>query len=52
MLVAEIMRAIYWALLKKMEQVHFNVFDERIRITSAGKVMITLRTVSRIKLLG
>lgn len=52
MLVAEIMRAIYWALLEKMEQVQFNVFDERIRISNPAKLVITLRTVSRIKLLG
>ena len=43
MVAAEIMDAIYYRLLEKIELSDYQVFDKRIRVNAAHKVMIALR---------
>lgn len=45
MLVSEIMKNIYFHLLRKIEENHFDVFDSRIRLSTPQKAVITLKTV-------
>ncbi len=52
MLVAEIMRNIYFILLEKIEAQRFNVLDTPIKLSKPAKFWITAKTVSSIKLLG
>jgi len=44
LVVSEIMRAVYWEILKKIEENRFNVFERRIRLSPLRKASIALST--------
>jgi phytoene synthase len=51
MIAAELMGAVYWRLLRKLEQQRFNVFGPQpIRLSKARKLGLILRTWFRLKL--
>lgn len=52
MLVAEIMKNIYFILLEKIEAQRFKVLEHPIKLSKPAKAWITAKTVSSIKLLG
>lgn len=52
MLVAEMMKNIYFNLLEKIEDRQFQVLGERIRLSNPTKFWITFRTIAEIRLLG
>ena len=52
MLVSEIMKAIYFRLLQKMETKKFDVLDAPIRLSKTTKIWITAKTVVNIKMTG
>ena len=52
MLVSEIMKNIYFRLLKKIEEKQFNVFDSRIHLSTSRKIYITFKTVWDVKFAG
>ena len=52
MLVAEIMKNIYYRLYEKMQERHYDVLSEPVRVSKASKIWITAKTFSGIKLLG
>ena len=43
MFAAEIMDAIYYRLLRKIELAEFNVFEKKIKVTTAHKLLIVSR---------
>jgi len=50
MLTAEIMGAVYWRLLRRIEQTNFDVLaDEPLRLTKARKLSLVLLTWCRVK---
>lgn len=49
MVVGEIIKNIYLSILRKIERQHFNVLQNRIRISNPTKFFLALRTVSQIK---
>jgi len=50
MVAAEIMDAIYFRLLNKIEHAKYNVFGARIRISNAQKMLITMNCLLRNRL--
>jgi phytoene synthase len=52
MLVAEIMKNVYFKLLKKIEAENFRVLDQQIKLSTSTKLLTTAKTVSKIKLFG
>jgi hypothetical protein len=51
MAAAELMGAVYWRLLRKLEHRRFNVFGARpVRLTKLQKLMLVMRTSCRIAL--
>jgi phytoene synthase len=52
MLVAEIMKNVYFKLLKKIEADNFRVLDQQIKISTSTKLLTTAKTVSKIKIFG
>lgn len=52
MLVSEIMKNIYYQLLKKIETKKYQVMEEKIGLSTTTKFWITAKTVSQIKLFG
>ena len=47
MVAAEIMRAIYWRLLRTMQRDRFRVFDRRYRLGTPQKLLVLLGTMLR-----
>lgn len=44
-LAAEIMKNIYFEILKKIEKQKFNIFQDKIKISSANKIYIAIKTI-------